>query len=94
MPSSHGDPACLILARQRGRPSPAIMPRNEDVVGLRLGHPRSHGAYSHFRNKLDADVRRRIGVFQVVNQLGQIFNRVNVVMWGRADQRHTRSGVT
>ena len=29
-------------------------------------------------------------MLQVVNQLGQVLDAVNVVMWGRADQRHSQ----
>src|SRR6266576_1808537 len=35
-----------------------------------------------------------IGVLQIVNQFGQVFDRVNVVMWRRRNQTYARSRMT
>ena len=43
-------------------------------------------ADADFRNELHADARVVIRVLQVVNQLGQIFDRINVVMRRRRNQ--------
>src|SRR5580692_9132738 len=51
-----------------------------------LGHAGSNGPHAHFRHQLYADPRRRIRVLQVENELGQVFDRVDVVVRWRADQ--------
>ena len=63
------------------------MPGDQHVVGIRLGDTSGDGADTALRNQLDADPRARIHRLQIVDELGQILDRVDVVMrWGR-DQR-------
>src|SRR5207302_9241889 len=71
----------------------AVVPRDGDVVGLGFGHARSHGAHSHFRDELHRDGRGGIRVLQVVDQLRQVLDRVDVVVWRRRDQLHAGSRV-
>jgi hypothetical protein len=56
------------------------MTRDHDVVGLGLGHASGNGAYADFRDQLDADACAGIDVFQIVNQLRQVFDGVDVVV--------------
>ncbi len=63
------------------------------MVGMRFGHAGRHRAHAHFRHQLDADPRRRVGVLQVVDQLSQIFDRIDVVMRRRADQADAGRGI-
>ena len=53
---------------------------DQDQIGLAFGHPRGHGADPHLGDKLDVNPGSGIGVFQIVNQLGQILDGVDVVM--------------
>src|SRR5439155_9249376 len=71
----------------------SVVPGNGDVVGLGFGHARSHGADAHFRNELHRDGRGGIRVLQVVDQLGQVFDRVDVMVRGRRNQLHSGSRV-
>jgi len=71
----------------------AIVPGDDHVVGLALGHASGHRADTDFRNQLDADCRTRVGVLQVVDELGQILDGVDVVVWRRTDQAHARHAV-
>src|SRR2546426_8608151 len=63
------------------------------IFGLCLGHARGHGPHADFRHELDRDVRLRIGVLEVVNQLRQVFDRVDVVVRGRRDELYARRGI-
>ena len=55
--------------------------------------PGSNGANARAGNKLHRHKRVGVNLLQVINQLGQIFNGIDVVVWGRADQRHARPRV-
>ena len=46
-----------------------------------------------FGDEFDADPRVRVGVFEVKDQLRQVFNRINVVVRRRRNQRHARRRV-
>ena len=74
---------------QRAGTGTAIKAGDGDVIGMRLGDTGGHRTNTHFRDQLDADVGLRIGIFQIVDQLCQVFNGVNVVMWRRRNQADT-----
>ena len=61
------------------------------MVGLGFGHACGHRAHADFRHQLDRDRRTVVDVLQVVDQLGQILDRVDVMV-GRGrnqpDARH------
>src|SRR6266516_4837204 len=83
-----------VLDRRPGRGArAAVVPGNGDVVGLGFGHACSHGADAHFRDELHRDGRGGIRVLQVVDQLGQVFDRVDVMVRGRRNQLHSGSRV-
>ena len=50
------------------------MAADEDVVRVGLGYAGSDGAYADFGNQLYADSSFPVGIFQVVDQLGEIFD--------------------
>ena len=70
------------------------MAGNHHVVGLGFGYAGCDGADTDFRHQLDADAGARIDIFQVMNELRQIFDGINVVVWRRRDQTDTRHRVT
>ncbi len=81
-----------MLDRRPGRSAgTAIVPGDGDVIGLCLGYAGRDGADAVLGNQLDADRRFRIGVFQVVYQLRQIFDRIDVVMRRRRYQAYARN---
>ena len=67
----------------------AIMPGNHHMIRLGLGHACSHRAHANLRHELDRNRCSWIRILKVMNQLRQIFNRVDVVMRWRRDQAHT-----
>ena len=69
------------------------MARNHHVVALALGHTGSDGAHANLAYQLDADAGMGRHVFQIMNQLRQVFDGINVVVRGGRDQPHTRHTV-
>ena len=52
-----------------------------------------HGAHTHLGDQLHVDPADRIGVLEVVDELGQVLDGVDVVVGWRGDQPHARRGV-
>ncbi len=86
--------AGVLDGRNGRRPCAAVMSGNHDVIGLGLGHAGRHRAHANLGHQLGRDGRRRIDVFQIVNQLRQIFNRINIMMRRRRNQTHARHRIT
>ena len=57
-------------------------------MGLR--HPCGHGSDTDFRHQLDTDSSFRIYVFKIVDQLRQILDGINVVVWWRRNETDSR----
>ena len=69
------------------------MAGDHHVIGLALGDARGDGAHADFRHELHADRRMRRDVLQVVNQLREVFDRIDVVVRRRGDEAHARHRV-
>ena len=83
-----------VLERgQRAGAGAAVVAADQDDVAVGLGHARRHRAHAHLGHQLDADPRPRVAVLEVVDQLGQVFDRVDVVVRRRADQADARRRV-
>ncbi len=80
--------------RLRRRPRAALVAGDQDVVGLGLGHAGGDGADAGHRHQLDRDLGVRVDLLQVVDQLGQVFDRVDVVVRRRRDEGHAGRRVT
>jgi hypothetical protein len=66
---------------------------DQDVVGAGLGNAGGNGPDSRFGNQLDADFGARVDLAQVIDELGQVLDRVDVMVRGRRDQGQTGYGV-
>src|SRR5690606_550256 len=66
---------------------------NGDVVGACLGNAGRNRADAHFRHELDRDVGLFIDVLQIVNELGEIFDGIDVVVRRRGDEADARGRV-
>ena len=53
----------------------------------------SYCAYSGFRNELHGNSGLRVDHFQVIDQLCQVLDRINVVVWRRRDKSNTGDGM-
>ena len=71
----------------------AVVPRDEDHVGMGLGHPGRHRPHADLGHELDAHARPGIAVLEIVDELGQVLDRVDVVMRGRRGEPHPRHGM-
>ena len=80
----------MLQRRQRRCARSAIEARDRDVVGTRLGNTGGNRADADFRDKLDRHVGRRVDVLQVVDQLCQIFDRIDVMRPPEAIRRAPR----
>ncbi len=80
----------MLDGRPRRCASATVVPGNHHVVALALGHTRGDGAHPNFRHQLDADAGMRCHVFQVVDELSQVFNGINVVVRRWRYQAHAR----
>ena len=86
--------ARVLERRQRRCAGAAVMAGDHDVIGLRLGDAGGDRADAHFRHQLHRDARRRIRVLQIVDQLRQVFDRIDVVVRRRRNQADARHRVT
>ena len=80
----------MLDARLRRGSRAPVVPTDEHDVGMPFRHPSRNRAHTNFRHQFDADTRMVVGIFQVVDQLRQVLNRVNVMMGRRRDQTHPR----
>ena len=71
----------------------AVVAADQHAVGLALGHARRDGADAALGHQLHADVGAPVRVLQVVDQLGQVLDRVDVVVRRRRDQADARRRV-
>ena len=67
---------------------------DDDAVCFRFGYTCRDGSDATFRNQLDADLRFRIDILEVEDQLCQIFDRIDIMVGRRGDQRDARNGMT
>ncbi len=83
-----------VLERGQGAgPGAAVVARDQHHVGLGLGHARGDGAHADLGHQLHVHPGRRVGVLEVVDQLGQVLDRVDVVVRRRRDEPHAGRGV-
>ena len=64
------------------------MTRDEDVVGFRLRHSGRDRADARLGDELHAHARGRVDRLQVVDELREVFDRIDVVMGRRGDELH------
>src|SRR5690349_17866871 len=60
---------------------------------MRFGDACSDSPNSNLRNQFDADASVMVCVFEIVDQLSEIFDGINIVMWGRGDETDARGRV-
>src|SRR3546814_1966346 len=69
------------------------MTGDQDGVGLRLGDAGGDGADAGRGHQLHADPRLRVDLLEVVDELGEVLDRVDVVVRRRRDQADAGGGV-
>ena len=72
----------------------SVIAGDQDDLGAGLGNAGRNRSHALFTHQLYGNPRFVIGIFQVVNELGQIFNGVNVMVRRRGNQAHAGRGMT
>ena len=75
------------------RPGSAVVAGDQHDLGPGLRHAGGDGPHAGLGDQLDGNPGVPVGVFQVVDQLGQILDGINVMMGRRGDQADARRGV-
>src|SRR5260370_622354 len=78
---------------QRRGAGSAVVPADGDDVGARFGNARSDDADSGTGYKLYADAGARVHGAKVVDQVSEVLDAVNIVVWRRRNQRRAWGGV-
>ena len=65
---------------QRTGTGAALETRNRYMVGARLRNTGGNRAHPDLGDEFDRNIGFGIGVFEVVDQLRQIFDRINIMM--------------
>ena len=86
--------AGVLDGGQRAGAGAAVVAGDGHMVRMGLGDPGGHGAHADLGDQLDGDARPGIDVLQVMDELGQVLDRVDIVVRRRRDQAHARGGVT
>ena len=71
----------------------AVVAGNQNHVGVGLGHPGRDGAHARLAHQLHVDAGGAVGVFQVENQLGEVFDGINIVVGRGRNQADAGRGV-
>jgi hypothetical protein len=66
---------------------------DEDNIGVGLGDAGGDGADTDLGDELHADAGAAVGVFQIVDQLGEVLDGVDVVVRRRRDEADAGGGV-
>jgi hypothetical protein len=61
---------------------------------LTLDYTRCHHTYAVLRHQLHADSGAGVGALEIIDQLGEIFDGVDVVVRGGRNEAHARGGST
>ncbi len=86
--------ARVLDAGERGGAGAAGVAGDDDEVGVGLGDARGDRADAAAGDQLDADGGARVDALEVVDELGEVFDGVDVVMRRRRDERDAGLRVT
>ena len=78
---------------QRARAGAAVVTGDRDQIGISLGHAGGDGADAGLGDELDRYQRLGIDLLQIEDQLGEILDRVDVVVRRRRNQRDAGLGM-
>ena len=81
--------ACMMDRIARGCTCATVRTGDEDLVRTALGNAGRDRAYARFGNELDRYARAGVGVLQIEDELGQVLDRIDVVMRRRRNEPDT-----
>ena len=67
---------------------------DHDVIRLGLGNACGNGAHTNLRHQFHTDIGFGVHVFQVVNELRQVFDGIDIMVGRWRNQAHTRHRIT
>ena len=70
----------IVDGVSRCRTGTTVITGYQDDLGSRLGHTGCYGSHTGFRNQLYGDSCLGVGIFQIVDQLCQILDRVDIMV--------------
>ena len=79
---------------QGGSAGAAVVTGNKDDVGFCFCDACGDGAYAGFGDQLDADAGAAVSIFQVEDQLCEVFDGIDIVVRRRGDQSDAGCGVS
>ncbi len=82
--------ARILNGGERRGAGAAVVPGNQDDVGIGFGHARGDGAHAGLGDELDADLGAGVDLLEVIDELREILDAVNIVVRRRRNQRHAR----
>ena len=71
--------ARMLDGSERRSPGAAGIPGNHQVVRTRLGNARGNRPHANLGAELDADARFRVAALQIMDELGDILDRIDIV---------------
>nr|GFC90199.1 hypothetical protein [Tanacetum cinerariifolium] len=86
-----GQAGVADAAERRGARA-AVVARDENYVGVRLGYAGRDGTHARLTHQLHVDAGGAVGVFEVENQLGQVLDGVDVVVRRRRNEAYAGRG--
>ena len=92
-PSSQGQSG-MFQGTDGGGAGAAVIARDQDHVRMGLGYPRGNRTHAYFRHQFHMHARFRVGILEIVDQLGQILNRIYIMVRRRRDQAHPGGGMS
>ena len=81
---------CIVNGTLRSSTGTTVITGNQDYLCTGFCNTGCYGTNTCFRNKFYRDSCIFVCVFQVVDQLCQIFDGINIVVWRRGNQTYTR----
>ena len=82
---------CVMYGASRRRAGSSVITRDQDHLCTRFRDAGCDGAYACLGDQFDIDPGVSVGVLEVIDKLCQIFDRINIVMGRRRDQRNAGS---
>ena len=85
--------SCVLDGRLGRSSGAAVVATDQHHIGMALGHTRGDGADADLRHQLHVNPGIGVNVLQVMNQLGQVFDGIYVMVGRRRDQFDARRGL-
>ncbi len=83
----------MLEACERRGPRAPVVTADQHHIRVCLGHARCYGTNPHLGDELHAHPRLRVCVLEVIDQLCQILDGVDIVVWWWRDQTDTGSSM-